>query len=74
MSVKNKQQIPNNIINTYSIMKDIIQSELAIIADRFFLLDDMLMLSDRDETYILEYEYLRGKRDILIYLLSIIKE
>jgi hypothetical protein len=74
MSLKNKQQKPNNIINTYSIMKDIIQSELDIIADRFFLLDDMLMISNRDESYILEYEYLRGKRDILIYLLSIIKE
>jgi len=55
-------------------MKDIIQSELDIIADRFFLLDDMLMISDKDESYILEYEYLRGKRDVLIYLLSIIKE
>lgn len=52
-------------------MKDIIESELAIIADRYMLLDNMVMLSDRDESYILEYEYLRGKRDILIYLLSL---
>ena len=55
-------------------MKDIIESELAIIADRYMLLDNMVMLSDRDESYILEYEYLRGKRDILIHLLSICEE
>jgi len=70
----NKQQIPNNITNTYSIMKDIIESELAITEDRFLLIDGMLLLSDEESIYELEYEYLRGKRDILIYLLSIIKE
>jgi len=52
-------------------MKDIIESELAILMDRFFELDNMLMISNRDESYELEYEYLRGKRDILLYLLSI---
>lgn len=52
-------------------MEDILEQELTLIEDKFLLLDDMLMLSDRDESYILEYEYLRGKRDVLIYLLSI---
>lgn len=52
-------------------MKEIIKQQLALIEDRFLLLDNMVMLSDRDETYILEYEYLRGKRDVLLYLLSI---
>jgi len=55
-------------------MKEILESELAIIADRYIELDDMVLLSDRDESYILEYEYLRGKRDVLIYLLSIYEE
>lgn len=55
-------------------MKDIIESELAITEDRFLLIDGMLLLSDEESIYELEYEYLRGKRDILIYLLSIIKE
>ena len=55
-------------------MEDILQSELTLIEDRYMLLDNMLMISDRDESYILEYEYLRGKRDILLYLLSIYKE
>jgi len=56
-------------------MKDIIQSELAIIADRYMLLDGSLLMDPSiDTSYELEYEYLRGKRDILIYLLSIMKE
>ena len=55
-------------------MEEIIKQQLALIEDRFLLLDDMVMLSDRDESYILEYEYLRGKRDILIHLLSICEE
>ena len=51
-------------------MKQILEQELTNIEDRFLLLDNMVMLSDRDESYILEYEYLRGKRDVLIYLLD----
>lgn len=55
-------------------MKDIIKALLSIIEDRYFELDNMILLSDRDESYVLEYEYLRGKRDALLYLLSIVKE
>lgn len=55
-------------------MKEILEEQLALIADRYFELDNIVMLSDRDESYILEYEYLRGKRDILIHLLSICEE
>lgn len=52
-------------------MKNILEQELTNIENKFLLLDDMVMLSDRDESYILEYEYLRGQRDVLIYLLSL---
>ena len=45
--------------------------ELTIIEQRYLELDNILMLSDRDESYILEYEYLRGKRDMLLRLISI---
>ena len=45
--------------------------ELTIIEQRYLELDNILMLSDRDESYILEYEYLRGKRDMLLYLIRI---
>lgn len=52
-------------------MKDIIEQELINIENRFLLIDGTLLLSDEESTYELEYEYLRGKRDVLLYLLSI---
>ena len=52
-------------------MKNILEQELTNIEDRYIELDNMLMISYRDESYILEYEYLRGQRDVLIYLLSL---
>lgn len=55
-------------------MKEILEQVLANIENRFLLIDGMLLLSDEESIYELEYEYLRGKRDVLIYLLSICKE
>lgn len=52
-------------------MKDILEEQLTKVEDRFILIDGILLLSDEESTYELEYEYLRGKRDVLIYLLSI---
>ena len=50
-------------------MKEILERKLALIEDRYIELDNMLMISDT--SYILEYEYLRGQRDVLMYLLSL---
>lgn len=55
-------------------MKEIIESELALIEDMYTLLDNTLLISEEESSYELEYEYLRGKRDVLLYLLSIYKE
>jgi hypothetical protein len=56
-------------------MKEILERKLALIEDRYMLLDDSLLMDPNiDTSYELEYEYLRGKRDVLIYLLSIVKE
>ena len=53
-------------------MKEILERKLAFIEDRYMLLDDSLLMDpDIDTSYELEYEYIRGQRDILIYLLSI---
>lgn len=52
-------------------MKEILERKLALIEDRFVLIDGILLLSDKDSTYELEYEYLRGQRDVLMYLLSL---
>jgi hypothetical protein len=60
-----------NINNIYSIMKTIIETKLALIEDRFLLIDGMLLLSDEESIYELEYEYLRGQRDVLLELLSL---
>ncbi len=52
-------------------MKTIIETKLALIEDRFLLIDGMLLLSDEESIYELEYEYLRGQRDVLLELLSL---
>ena len=54
-------------------MKEWLENKLELIEDRYLLLDDMLMIDNRDETYQLEYEYLRGQRDIVLELLEFIK-
>jgi hypothetical protein len=56
-------------------MKEILESQLAIIANQYMLLDDSLLMDpNTDSSYELEYEYLRGKRDILKHLLAICQE
>jgi hypothetical protein len=52
-------------------MKKIIQRELEEVLFKYDLLDTLVMMSaDEECSYELEYEYLRGKKDVLIYLLS----
>jgi len=52
-------------------MKEIIQRELEEVLFKYDLLDTLVMMSMEEEcSYELEYEYLRGKKDVLIYLLS----
>lgn len=52
-------------------MKEIIQRELEEVMFKYELLDTLvMMLPDEESGYELEYEYLRGKKDVLIYLLS----
>jgi hypothetical protein len=52
-------------------MKEIIERELEDVLYKFDLLDTLVvMLPDGESGYELEYEYLRGKKDVLIYLLS----
>jgi hypothetical protein len=62
-------------------MKKIIEQELIIVTNQFELLHKSLISkhSDTDglsfvKLYELEYEYLRGKRDVLLYLLSTISQ
>ena len=45
--------------------------ELVKIEQRFTVLDNVLMISEEGLTYELEYEYLRGKRDMLLHLIRI---
>ena len=53
------------------IMKEIIERELEDVLYKFDLLDVLVMMSpDQESGYELEYEYLRGKKDVLLYLLS----
>lgn len=54
-------------------MKEWLENKLELIEDRYMLLDNMLMISDEDDVYQLEYEYLRGQRDVVIELLEFIK-
>ena len=52
-------------------MKEIIERELEEVLFKYELLDTLVMMSvDEESSYELEYEYLRGKKDVLIYLLS----
>jgi hypothetical protein len=52
-------------------MKEIIQRELEEVLFKYDLLDTLVIMSMEEEcSYELEYEYLRGKKDVLIYLLS----
>lgn len=52
-------------------MKEIIERELEDVLYKFDLLDVLVSVSEEEESsYELEYEYLRGKKDVLIYLLS----
>jgi hypothetical protein len=52
-------------------MKEIIERELEEVMFKYELLDTLIIMSkDEESSYELEYEYLRGKKDVLIYLLS----
>ena len=52
-------------------MKEIIERELEEVMFKYELLDTLVIMSlDEESSYELEYEYLRGKKDVLIYLLS----
>lgn len=52
-------------------MKEIIERELEDVLFKYELLDTLVMMSaDEESGYELEYEYLRGKKDVLLYLLS----
>ena len=52
-------------------MKEIIERELEEVLFKYELLDTLVMMSvDEESSYELEYEYLRGKKDVLIYLSS----
>lgn len=52
-------------------MKEIIQRELEDVTYKYDLLDTLVMMSaDEECSYELEYEYLRGKKDVLMYLSS----
>jgi CRISPR/Cas system-associated endonuclease/helicase Cas3 len=52
-------------------MKEIIERELEDVLYKFDLLDVLVTMSpDQENGYELEYEYLRGKKDVLLYLLS----
>jgi len=56
-------------------MKEIIERELEEVMFKYELLDTLvMMLPDEESGYELEYEYLRGKKDVLLYLLSFFKE
>jgi hypothetical protein len=56
-------------------MKEIIERELEEVLFKYDLLDTLvMMLPDEESGYELEYEYLRGKKDVLLYLLSFFKE
>lgn len=55
-------------------MKKWLENKLKHIEDRYMLLDDSLLMdADNDSTYELEYEYLRGQRDVTLELLEFIK-
>jgi len=55
-------------------MKEIIERELEDVLYKYDLLDTLVMTFEEDTSYELEYEYLRGKKDVLMYLLSFFKE
>lgn len=55
-------------------MKEIIERELEQVLFKYDLLDTLVMTFEEDSSYELEYEYLRGKKDVLMYLLSFFKE
>jgi hypothetical protein len=46
-------------------------SELLIVDKRYSELKDILISSDTNESYVLEHEYIRGKFDMLLHLISI---
>ncbi len=53
-------------------MKELLEKELEDVLYKFDLLDTLVMVSEEEESsYELEYEYLRGKKDMLLHLLSL---
>lgn len=56
-------------------MKEWLENKLKLIEDRYMLLDDSLLMDPNiDTSYELEYEHLRGQRDVVIELLGFINK